>query len=142
MNFFRKSIMSFVLLDNVLTNLPKKFIFKSRYRREGKCKQCGVCCKEIYLKITPAQIRSRFFTRLAVWWIEWLFEFNLLRIDRERLYLIFNCKNQKEDGHCGNYFWRPNICRNFPLVDYFDEPVFLPGCGFNARLRVGKKLFN
>jgi Fe-S-cluster containining protein len=127
--------MTFVLLDNLLTNLPKKYLFKTRWKLEGQCRQCGNCCREIYLKATPRQMASRFFLRLAVAWICWLFDFILLRIESESCYLVFTCRHRLPDGRCGNYFWRPNVCRNYPLVDYFDEPKVLPGCGFGGRER-------
>lgn len=135
MRLLKRFIMLFVLLDNWLTNLPKKYLFKTRWIRIGKCQKCGQCCKEIYLKIEPRQLGSALFTKLAVAWISWLFDFNLLRIDRENHYLVFNCRQQLADGRCGNYFWRPSVCRNYPLVDYFDEPKFIPGCGYSTRLR-------
>ncbi len=131
----KKIIIAFILLDNFLTNFPKKMLFRSRWVLEGECKKCGMCCREIYLKITPRQLSSKLFTELAVRWTSWIFDFELLRIDYENYYLIFICKHLRPDGTCGNYFWRPNICRNYPLVDYFDEPKTLPNCGFRARPR-------
>jgi Fe-S-cluster containining protein len=85
--------------------------------------------------MTPAQTRSELFTSVSIRWISWLFDFVLLRIDHENNALVFTCRNLTPEGKCGNYFWRPNICRNYPLVDYFEEPKFLPGCGFGAKLR-------
>ncbi|MDD5382085.1 MAG: YkgJ family cysteine cluster protein [Candidatus Margulisbacteria bacterium] len=130
----KRTIMLFVLADNFLTNLARK-IFKTRWVLTGKCRQCGSCCREIYLKMTPGQLRSELFTKLSVRWLSWLFGFKLIRIDRENHYLIFSCEHLTADNKCGNYFWRPNVCRNYPLVDYFKEPGFLPGCGFKAVIR-------
>lgn len=127
--------MSLILLDNVLTNFFKGLFFKSRYVLEGKCKQCGQCCREIYLKMTPAQTSSPLFTKIAIKWIEWIFEFKLIRIDYEYNDLVFTCRNIGDDGKCRNYFWRPNVCRNYPLVDYFKEPAFLDNCGYSCKLR-------
>lgn len=135
MKLLKRMIIGFVLLDNFLTNFPKKILFKTNWVLQGKCKQCGICCQEIYLKITPRQLSSRFFTNLAIKWTSWIFDFILLRIDYDNYYLVFTCKHRQPDGRCGNYFWRPNICRNYPLVDYFEEPKMLPGCGFSTRLR-------
>lgn len=132
--FVKRIIIIFVILDNFITNLTKK-LFRTRWVLDGKCRQCGNCCKEIYLKITPAQLKSRLFTNIAVHWITWLFDFNLLRIDYDHHYLVFNCKHLTLEGKCGNYFWRPNVCRNYPLVDYFEEPKLLPGCGFRAKIK-------
>ena len=130
----KRIIIIFVILDNFVNNLIKK-LFRSRWVLTGKCRQCGNCCRKILLKMTPAQTRSPLFTRIAVRWISWLFDFIFLGIDRENNYLIFTCKHLTPAGKCGNYFWRPNVCRNFPLVDYFEEPSLLPQCGFQAKLR-------
>ena len=129
----KRIVICFVLLDNWLTNLAKK-PFRTRWIRIGKCNQCGNCCQEIYLSMTPAQTRSRLFTRIAVKWICWLFDFILLRVDYPHQALVFTCKHLTAEGKCANYRWRPNVCRNYPLVDYFTEPRFLPGCGFAAKL--------
>ncbi|MDD4178724.1 MAG: YkgJ family cysteine cluster protein [Candidatus Margulisbacteria bacterium] len=134
MKMLKRFIMIFVLLDNVLTNLTKK-IFRTRWQLTGKCRQCGNCCKKIILTMTPAQTKSPIFRQIAIAWISWLFDFILLEIDYQHNNLAFTCQHLTKEGKCGNYFWRPNICRNYPLVDYFAEPKFLPGCGFNARDR-------
>ena len=129
----RHLILSFVLLDNLLTNLTRK-IFKTRWALAGTCQQCGSCCRQIVLTMTPAQIKSRLFTDISVRWISWLFGFELIRIDEENLSLIFSCRHLTKENKCGNYFWRPNVCRNYPLVDYFEEPKLLPNCGYNATM--------
>ena len=127
----KKLLMIFVLADNWLTNLVKLPLPK-RWRLAGACRQCGNCCREIHLTMTPGQTRSRLFTAIAVRWITWLFDFILLDIDREHHCLVFTCRHLTPSGRCGNYAWRPNVCRNYPLVDYFKEPKFLPDCGFTA----------
>lgn len=129
----KRLMIMLVLLDNALAHFIKSW-FPKKWKITGKCRQCGNCCREIYLKITPAQLQSPLFTNLAIRWISWLFDFNLLRIDYENHYLIFNCQHLTSEGKCNHYFWRPNICRNYPLVDYFEKPKLLPGCGFKAEL--------
>lgn len=121
----------FVLLDNIIHNCIKN-IFPTRYKIAGKCKMCGNCCKEIRMKISPAYLSSKFFTELVIRWVSWLFDFYLLNIDFEHNDLVFSCKKRGKDGKCQNYFWRPSICRNYPLLDYFKKPVFLPRCGFKC----------
>ena len=135
MRLIKRFFIALVLLDNLLTNLPKKLLFKSRWKLTGQCKQCGVCCQEILLKMTPRQISSKFFTKLAIRWTSWLFDFILLRVDYEHQYLVFTCHHTTKSGKCGNYFWRPNVCRNYPIIDYFDKPRFLPNCGFSTTER-------
>ena len=132
MKYLKRFIIAFVLLDNWLTNFSRRLVARSKWKLAGKCKQCGVCCEEIYLKITPAQLASKFFGKLAIAWVCWLFDFIYLRTDFTGYYIVFTCKHRLPSGSCGNYFWRPNVCRNYPLVDYFNEPKFIPGCGFKA----------
>lgn len=113
-----------------------KKVFPSFYKIDGKCKKCGQCCKEILLKMTPRQINSKFFRGIVVKWLSWLYDFYLLDIDYINCYLAFSCKHRGDDGKCQNYFFRPPICRNFPLFDYFKKPTFIPNCGFNALVKI------
>ena len=118
-----------------MANFPKKYIFRTKFVLKGKCNMCGNCCKRILLKITPEQINSKLFMKIAIKWIEWIFDFIFLDIDYEDNYLAFTCKHIKPDGKCGNYLFRPNVCRNYPIVDYFKKPVLLPDCGYKAKSR-------
>ncbi|MDD5593801.1 MAG: YkgJ family cysteine cluster protein [Candidatus Margulisbacteria bacterium] len=127
----KRFIIGLVLLDNFITNLFKG-LFPKRFRLSGRCNQCGNCCRRIILTLTPGQSKSKLFTGIAVRWISWLFDFILLEINRAENYLAFTCRHLTDEGKCGNYRFRPNVCRNYPLVDYFEEPKLLPGCGFAA----------
>jgi len=129
----RKIVLLITLADNFLTTKIKHALFKTKYSIVGNCKKCGNCCKKIYIKATKAQLKSDFFKKIYIKWIEWLFQFSLLEIDYKDCYFVFKCKNLKSDGTCGVYKLRPNICRDYPLLDYFNEPVFLQNCGFSAR---------
>lgn len=131
---FRKIALSVVLADNYVTNLAGS-IFRKQWRLDGKCKKCGRCCREIHLKIEPRLLGNQFTKELVVRWISWLFCFYLIKIDYERNYLVFGCRNLKPDGTCNDYRWRANVCRNYPLVDYFEKPVLFEGCGYKAALR-------
>lgn len=124
--------MLFVLFDNLISSSLKK-LFPTRYKIDGRCKMCGNCCREIRMKISKAYLSSKFFTELVIRWISWLFDFYLIKIDFEYQDLVFSCHHRGDDGKCQNYFWRPSICRNYPLLDYFKKPVFLPGCGFECK---------
>ena len=129
----KRVFISLALFDNWLTNLAKR-PFRTKWVRTGQCKKCGNCCHEIVLTMTPAQTRSPLFCTLAIKWISWLFDFILLRIDYQNQALVFTCKHLTDKGECNNYRWRPNVCRNYPLIDYFKQPRFLPNCGFGTKL--------
>ncbi|MCX5751726.1 MAG: hypothetical protein NT099_08725 [Candidatus Saganbacteria bacterium] len=128
----KRTILVFMLFDNFVMQGLKR-LFPHKYKIAGKCKQCGLCCEEIHLKMTPSQIKSNFFRNICIKWISWLYDFILLKVDFEYKYLAFTCKHKGIDGKCLNYTFRPPVCRNYPLLDYFKEPAFLPGCGFCSK---------
>jgi hypothetical protein len=131
----RKLVLTYLIADNALTNFFSKTIFRPKYYLTGKCLQCGQCCRQIYLRAGDDRMNSGFFDRLSVNWLKWAAGFNLLRIDKEDKFYVFSCNKQLSDGRCGDYKWRLPLCRNYPIMDNFKEPVFLPGCGFSARSR-------
>jgi len=131
MRCLKRLIIFFMLIDNWVMQALKK-IFPTKFKIKGQCKKCGQCCAEILLKMSPTQINNNFFRNLCIRWLSWLYDFYLLRVDFDKGYLAFSCKHRGGDGCCQNYAWRPPICRNYPLLDYFDEPGFIPGCGFWA----------
>ena len=131
MKYLKRLFLSFMLFDNFITQRLKS-LFPPQYMRVGSCKKCGSCCREIHLRMTRNQINNDFFRNLCIRWLSWLYDFVLVRVDYDRYYLVFTCKHIGNDGKCLNYSWRPPICRNFPLTDYFAKPVYLPGCGFGC----------
>lgn len=132
MAMLRKFVLSFVLADNFVSNLARK-PFRSRWRLEGSCNKCGKCCKEIHMKIEPLLLKDGFIREVVIRWVSWLFNFYLLRMDDERNYLVFGCRSFRADGLCKEYKWRPNVCRNYPIVDFFEEPVLFNTCGYRAK---------
>ena len=129
MLILKRLILALMIFDNLVTQSFKKIIH-SKYKRQGSCHKCGQCCEEVYLRMTPKQINAKFFRNLCVRWISWLYGFVLLRMDYSKTSLVFTCEHKGIDKKCLNYSWRPPICRNFPLIDYFEKPVFIKGCGF------------
>jgi Fe-S-cluster containining protein len=129
----RKLVMSFIILDNHITNLVKR-PFRTKWKLSGKCNKCGICCQEIMLDIHPNLLKSRFTTDIIVRWLSWAFNFYLKDIDEKKYKLIFGCKTLRKNGTCGDYKWRPNICRNYPIVDFFDEPSLFKTCGYKAKI--------
>lgn len=118
-----------MLFDNLVVQ-SLRHIFPARHKIGGKCKRCGRCCEEILLRGTNRQINNKLFRNIAISFISWLYGFYILYVDYEKNYLAFSCKHRGKDGKCQNYFWRPSICRNYPILDYFDKPKLLPWCGF------------
>lgn len=134
MQIFRKIILSLVFLDNFIMRSIKS-VFPRDWELSGGCKKCGKCCQEIFMGIRPILLKAKYPLKIIVAWIEWLFDFKLKSIDRQSSHLIFTCNNIGPDGLCKNYFWRPNICRNFPIVDYFEEPNPHSWCGYKIKCK-------
>ena len=130
----RRLVLCFVMADNFIFNLVKK-PFKTKWILEGKCRKCGRCCRDIGMKIDPRLLQSSLITDIIVRWISWLFNFELKHIEYDSLLIVFTCKKSTPEGTCGDYKWRPNICRNYPIVDYFDKPGLFDTCGYSAKLR-------
>lgn len=130
----RKLVLSLVIADNFITNLVKK-PFRTRWVLNGKCRKCGKCCADIKMAINPRLLSNVFTRELVIRWTSWIMDFYLKRIEYGPCYLVFGCKNQDSDGLCGVYKWRPNVCRNYPLVDFFEEPALFDTCGYKARMQ-------
>ena len=85
-------------------------ILRRKYYRTGKCKACGKCCTQIYVKhykhvvsdekeFEKLQYLHRFYTYLKV-------------IGKDDIGLIFECKNLDPETHkCKIHKSRPGICR-------------------------------
>lgn len=123
-NYFKKLHKSF-----------KKFlslkILGKKYLRTGKCKACGKCCKEIYVRHSDDIIKDEEeFKRLK----GLHFFYNYLEIiDKNETGLVFACtKVHPETGKCTAYEKRALICRTYP-----QEEIFMMGghiseeCGFS-----------
>jgi Putative zinc- or iron-chelating domain len=133
-SMLRKLAIIFMLADNFVTNLVKK-PFRTRWVLTGKCAKCGKCCQDIKLAIDPKLLSNAFIRELVVRWTSWVMGFDLKRIEYNPPYLVFGCKKLRQNGSCADYKWRPNVCRNYPLVDFFKEPALFGTCGYKAKLR-------
>lgn len=132
MRIIKRFIIILMVFDNVIMQALKR-LFPKRYQILGSCKKCGQCCKEILLECSKGQIESPFFLNIAIRWLSWLYDFKLIYIYKENRFLAFTCKKIGNHGKCGDYFWRPPLCRNYPISDYFKKPVFLEQCGFYCK---------
>ena len=131
MELLRRAILSLIFLDNFAMRSIKR-VFPRNWRLAGKCNKCGKCCKEICLSISPLLLKAKYPLKLIIAWVSWLFDFTFKGVDLNNNYLVFECRHLGPEGLCNNYFWRSNVCRNYPILDYFDEPVLYPWCGYKV----------
>ena len=113
----------------------KKIIFRLlgfKHWRNGKCNNCGECCKTITLRFS-----GKLLTR------ESEFEYLQKKIKRYQHFtifgkadngvLLFKCNYLDENNRCSVYHLRSFLCRTYP---HFDNKFIklggkpLPGCGY------------
>ena len=119
----------------------QKFL-TSKYKIEGKCNQCGECCRNIVFMIDDNYVcDEKQFEALKK------FEKKYRHFDiagkNEKGVLLFRCQSLGEDNKCKDYVFRSVYCRAYPFVT---EKIRLGGCetfdscGF--KIKVDKKFEN
>lgn len=94
----------------LIYEFKSKFVPKKvRYRLEGKCKQCGDCCRYMYSIDTYTEeefkLTTKFFSKYK--------RFEIIGRD-EYDNLIFACKLLDKNGLCSDYKNRLKMCKNYP----------------------------
>ena len=105
-------------------------ILRRKYYRTGKCKACGKCCTQIYVKHYKHVLQDeKEFKKL-----QYLHSFysNLKIIGKDDIGLIFECQNLDLDTHkCKIHKRRPAICRRYPQEELFSMGGALSDdCGY------------
>lgn len=124
----------FKKLKKIYDNLKKLFLLKilrRKYQRIGKCKGCGRCCREIFVKHGGGVIKDeKEYNRLVK--LHPFYSYLKIRYKDEDG-LVFECsKLDKETGKCSIYKNRALLCRLYP-----QEEIFMLGgnisedCGFD-----------
>ncbi len=125
----------------------KKFflaeVLKKHYIRTGKCKGCGKCCQNIYVRHAKAVISDEeefeFLKSLH-------FFYSYLKIvGKDEIGLIFECtKLDKTTGKCTAYSKRPLLCRQYPLEEIFMMGGGIsPDCGYKfTPIKTFDEVFN
>lgn len=115
-------------VDGLLSTVAGR-VFKSNYHIGGACKQRGACCKNLGIWMRPESASSPIVLALVKWWYEFVYHFTCKGLDESGHVMMFSCRYLKHNK-CSIHWRRPFICRNYPMVRYFDRPVMLPGCGY------------
>ncbi len=115
-------------------------LLPDRYKRElvrtGSCVRCGSCCRDINLRYQSRWIKDE---------VEFI---DMKGDDQEYLrfqssgkdhygHLIFQCRYLLENGSCGDYQNRPDICRSYPTKSLMLSGGTLPpSCGYQISLTI------
>jgi Fe-S-cluster containining protein len=126
----RLLFLPFVVVD-VWAQRVAKLVIRPPHRQVGKCHQRGNCCHYILL-----QDYKGWKGALNIFWNTqingfFLRDSQVYECQGKRVF-VMGCRYLQKNGRCGRYFWRPAICRKWPLIEYFGHPSLLKGCGFRA----------
>lgn len=121
---------SFIVFELAVVRLYR-LVVRPRYAVIGECQRCGSCCRSIIadpprlIKATPPLLQLfAAFHRVA---------HNFSVVGRgPNGELVFACGYVQTDERCGIYWRRPFICRNYPLVPYYEAPQLLPECSYRV----------
>lgn len=117
----------------MLEKLKKLFLSRvlgRKYYRTGKCKACGKCCTQIYVKHYKHVVNDKKeFEKLRI-----LHKFydGLKIIGKDDIGLIFECTHLDPQTHkCRIHKTRPGICRRYPQEELFSMGGALSeDCGY------------
>jgi len=99
-------------------------LFTSKYKIEGKCLQCGDCCRNIVFMIENEYVKTETqFTSLQNLDKKYK-HFEISGIDPKGV-LLFKCKSLDDNNRCKDYLFRSLYCRAYPFVT---EKIKLGGC--------------
>jgi len=129
----------FVVMELLALRLVRA-IYPPRHVVTGGCQRRGVCCTMILLD-APRVVKDRpWLLGVFVAYHRIFHNFYVVgRGDNDEV--IFRCDHLADNNSCGIYRYRPFICRNYPVVFWFDPPRPLPGCGYGVahRSSAGRK---
>lgn len=124
-------------LKNKLFEKLKKFyhlkILKRHYYRLGKCRRCGCCCENIYVRHKNKIIKTKEEFEQIKKNDSYSFYQHISVIDKDDFGLIFECDRfDKEKRLCKDHKKRPSICKNYPSEEIFSFGAQLQeGCGYS-----------
>ncbi len=103
---------------------------------EGKCVQCGNCCRKISLRADSGWIRHiKDFERVCTRYPEYR-RFVPEGKDKEG-FVQFSCSWITQQGICRDYENRLSICKKFPSKSlHFCGGTLPPGCGYSLKTGV------
>ncbi len=114
-------------------------LHSSKYVVKGKCRMCGVCCRNIVFYIKDESVKTpEEFDRMK----KFNKAYNNFSISGRKAdgTLLFRCNSLTEDGKCRDYLFRSIYCRLYPNLGtkiLSGKYETFDGCGYN--IEVNKK---
>jgi hypothetical protein len=126
-------IATFAFADGLATALVRR-LRPPRFSLLGDCVRCGECCRMI-IGDPPKLVKQSALLSLYVGWHRIHHAFRVVGRGPQGE-VIFSCGHLRADGRCGIYARRPLLCRNYPVLSFFEPPRLLPACSYRAAPRV------
>jgi hypothetical protein len=129
----RYLILPFVLLE-VFTEKVARWIIPPPFKQIGQCKRRGNCCHYILLPEPKGLLAKTF-----LFWNTEIYGFyqrekELYEYEGKKI-VVMGCRYLKANGSCSKHFFRPKICRSWPIIERFGRPRMLKGCGYQAKIK-------
>ncbi len=121
-------------LAEELTRAVVRRVRPPRFALLGECCRCGECCRRIVSDL-PAIVRDTRLLGVFVLYHRLVHSFRVVGRGPAGE-VIFACDHVRPDGRCAIHARRPMLCRDFPVLPFFDEPSLLPACTYRVAPRV------
>jgi len=120
--------MSIDFIKSVYYEILSYFVpVRQKYKIEGKCLQCGKCCREI----RAYGLKNNNELRLMKLFLPWYHRFFITGKDTDGN-LVLSCKYLNPNGKCNVYSLRPLVCRNYPKKYIHFRGEMPDGCGYKV----------
>ena len=98
---------------------------KIQYKIEGKCNQCGECCRQI----RSHGMKNEKDLKIMQFFLPHYKRFFIKGKDEDGN-LILSCIYLDENGKCKVYNKRPDLCKNYPAKIINCNGIMPEGCGY------------
>lgn len=111
-----------------------RVVMRPEFVIQGDCLRCGACCEHI-VGDPPRIIKNTKLLPIYLAYHRFAHKFRPTHRGPNGE-IIFSCGHLQHDGRCGIYRFRPLICRNYPVIPYYNTPGLLPDCTYTVAPRV------
>lgn len=130
--FWTLAISSFAALEAAATRVVQ-LVRPPRFVITGSCYRCGDCCRMIVAN-PPRLLHKYGLLRLFAAYHRLAHGF-VVTARGPAGEVIFSCMHLRADRRCGIYKRRPLLCRNYPVLPFFETPRVMPACSYSVAPR-------
>lgn len=119
---------------DALTTAVVRRVRPPRFALQGECVRCGECCRMI-VGDPPGLVKRSGLLSLYIGWHRVFHAFAVTGRGPEGE-VLFTCGHLRADGRCAIYARRPALCRDYPVLPFFEAPRLLPACSYRVAPRI------